>query len=415
MTKPWIALSQQPEHSSLHKEPPTNHLSAADLNLLFKSTVILCCHRGHPTPSSVLRPKSSCAAPPLQRPKAEALTQPRSRARTWWHFLRDFPSLSHCSRTSWWDQCWHTYANNPTPESTYWNHRKGCRIHGCSENRTGLAWFRVKSSVTTAFCGGWKIPLLINNLNMSMWSEKSKYSWAAACSNRDLIRGKRSLYHCCCCHISLPQESQCTGNRKEEKNPQDILSQQKLLTSFPKLLSRSAAQQEQLQLFLEHETCSPSLRSHRMPRPGTAVLNRTETSSTTQSSGAAGLCNTTAPSHSNENVFSLLQHKAGHPEKLLTLVFSNLLTAFFRELNGPQCPSSETCTLSWVLLTPAHRQGKERSGFNPATDAFGSLLSHAAGSTPKCFPSCYRSLHWLSTPCTQSSPIQSPFSRKPGQ
>lgn len=64
-----------------------------------------------------------------------------------------------------------------------------------------------------------------------------------------------------------------------------------------------------------------------MPRPGTAALNRTETSSITQSSGAAGLCNTIAPS---QHFFSLLQHKAGHPEKLLTLVFSNFLIASFR-------------------------------------------------------------------------------------
>lgn len=115
--------------------------------------------------------------------------------------------------------------------------------------------------------------------------------------------------------------------QKGKKNPQETLSQQKLPTSFPKLLSSNAAGQEQLQLFPEYETCSPPLRSHRMPRPGTAALNRTETSSITQSSGVAGLCNTIAPS---QHFFSLLQHKAGHPEKLLTLVFSNFLIASFR-------------------------------------------------------------------------------------
>lgn len=199
---------------------------------------------------------------------------------------------------------------------------------------------------------------------------------ASACSNQDdalqcSFHVVVPTYHC-----SRNPSAQATGRKK---SPQDTLSQQKLPTSFSKLLSSSAAQEEQLQLFLEDKTCSSSLRRHRMPRPGSAALNRTETSSTTQSSGAAGLCNTIAPS---QHVLSLLEHKAGLPEKLLTLVFSNFLIAFFRELNGPQCPSSETCTLTWVLLIPAHRQGNERSGFDPATDAFGSLLSHAAGSTP---------------------------------
>lgn len=163
--------------------------------------MILCCHRCHPTHSSVFRPKSSCAVPPLQRPKAEALTHQRSRARTWWHFLRDLPSLSYCSRTSWWDQCWHSHANSPMPTSTYLNNRKGCRMHGCHENRTILAWFRAKPSVTAAFFGGWKISLLINNPNVSIWSKRSKYSWAAACSNRDdtlqcSFHAAVAIYHC---------------------------------------------------------------------------------------------------------------------------------------------------------------------------------------------------------------------------
>lgn len=94
------------------------------------------------------------------------------------------------------------------------------------------------------------------------------------------------------------------------------------------------------------------------------------------------------------------------------------LLLFFRELNGPQYPSSETCTQTWVLLAPAHRQGNERSGFNPATDAFGSLLSHAAGTTPY---SCSAS-QAVTGVCTDPHPhaqgalqSQSPFSRKPGQ
>lgn len=151
-----------------------------------------------PTHSSVFRSKSSCVAPPLHRPKAEALTQLRSRARTWWHFLRDFLSLSHCSRISWWDQCWHIHANSA---SKHLNNRKGCRMHWCNKNRTGLAWFRVKPSVATAFCGGWKIPLLINNPNVSIWSKRLKHSWAAACSNRDdtlqcPLHVAVPIYHC---------------------------------------------------------------------------------------------------------------------------------------------------------------------------------------------------------------------------
>lgn len=161
--------------------------------------------------------------------------------------------------------------------------------------RTELAWpwFRVMPSVTTAFCGGWKISLLINNPNVSIWSKRSKCSWASASNQDDALQ--------CSFHVAVPvyhcprnPSAQETGRKK---SPQDTLSQQKLPTSFSKLLSSSAAQEEQLQLFLEYKTCSPSLRRHRMPRSGSVALNRTETSSATQSSGAAGLCNTIVPSH----------------------------------------------------------------------------------------------------------------------
>lgn len=172
-----------------------------------------------PTHSSVFRSKSSCVAPPLHRPKAEALTQLRSRARTWWHFLRDFLSLSHCSRTSWWDQCWHTHANSA---SKHLNNRKGCRMHWCNKNRTGLAWFRVKPSVATAFCGGWKIPLLINNPNVSIWSKRLKHSWAAACSNRDdtlqcPLHVAVPIYHC-------PRNPSAQATERKKKPTRDTLS-----------------------------------------------------------------------------------------------------------------------------------------------------------------------------------------------
>lgn len=59
---------------------------------------------------------------------------------------------------------------------------------------------------------------------------------------------------------------------------------------------------------------------------GTAACNRTKkTSSTTQNLVVASLYNMIAPS---QHLFSWLQHKAGHYEKLLTFVFNNSSVLF---------------------------------------------------------------------------------------
>lgn len=86
-------------------------------------------------------------------------------------------------------------------------------------------------------------------------------------------------------------------------------------------------------------------------------------------------------------------------------------------LNGPQCPSSETCTLTWLLLTPG-QTGKWKLWIwccNWCFWLFALPCCRQHTLQLQSFPSCYRGLHWPLFPCTQSSPIQPPFSRKLGQ
>ena len=167
-------------------------------------------------------------------------------------------------------------------------------------------------------------------------------------------------------------------------------------SSTPNSLPFGAAQQEISSCCFQCTIpASPYWEGTGCHNQGTAAFKRTKkTNSATQNLIVASLYNTIA---SSQHLFSRLQHKAGHYEKLQMPVFSNSSLLFSSGNVAQPSIFRSLYTVTQVLLTPAHVQVNERSGFDSATYVFELFFSLPCCRQHtlelQCFPSCWRDLH----------------------